>query len=212
MYLTRTPALLKPLMKELQWSGPAEGRKLYLTFDDGPIPEVTPWVLDTLAAYGAMATFFCIGKNVAQHPELFARIRQEGHSVGNHTYDHLNGWNTPRFTYLRNVLRCHSLTGSKLFRPPYGRITQQQTQALRKRFSVVMWDVLSADFDESLDGEQCLRNVIEHSVPGSIIVFHDSLKAERRLRPALPAALAHFAAEGYSLEALAEDRFTPPVR
>lgn len=212
MYLIRTPALLKPLMKELQWSGPAEGRKLYLTFDDGPIPEVTPWVLDTLAQFGAKATFFCIGKNVAQHPELFARTKQEGHSVGNHTYDHLNGWNTPRFTYLRNVLRCQALTGSRLFRPPYGRITQQQTQALRARFNVVMWDVLSADFDESLDGERCLRNVIDHSVAGSIIVFHDSLKAESRLRHALPAALAHFAAEGYSMEALPEDPFTPPVR
>ncbi len=212
MYLTRTPALLKPLMKELQWSGPAEGRKLYLTFDDGPIPEVTPWVLDTLAQHGAKATFFCIGRNVAQHPALFARIRQEGHSVGNHTYDHLNGWNTERFSYLRNVLRCQDLTRSKLFRPPYGRITRPQTQALRKRFSVVMWDVLSADFDERLDGEQCLRNVIEHSVPGSIIVFHDSLKAESRLRHALPAALAHFTAQGYSMEALNEAGLNPPVR
>lgn len=212
MYLIRTPALLKPLMKELQWSGPAEGRKLYLTFDDGPIPEVTPWVLDTLAQFGAKATFFCIGKNVALHPEIFARTKQEGHSVGNHTYDHLNGWNTPSFTYLRNVLRCQTLTGSKLFRPPYGRITQQQALALRTRFNVVMWDVLSADFDRSLDGERCLRNVVEHSVAGSIIVFHDSLKAESRLRHALPAALAHFAAEGYSMEALSEDPITPSVR
>lgn len=212
MYFTRTPALLKPLMKELQWSGPAEGRKLYITFDDGPIPEVTPWVLDTLAEYGAKATFFCIGKNVAQHPELFARIRQEGHSVGNHTYDHLNGWNTPRLTYLRNVLRCQELTGSGLFRPPYGRITRPQAHALGKRFSVVMWDVLSADFDQGLDGDRCLRNVIEQSVPGSIIVFHDSLKAESRLRHALPAALAHFATEGYTMEALAENRITRPDR
>lgn len=212
MYLARTPALLKPLMKELQWSGPAATRTVYLTFDDGPIPEVTPWVLDTLAEYNAKATFFCIGSNVAQHPELFARLRQEGHTVGNHTFDHLNGWNTQRFTYLRNVLRCQAYTGSRLFRPPYGRITRQQMKALRQRFNVVMWDVLSADFDERLDAGQCLRNVVEHSTPGSIIVFHDSLKAEPRLRHALPAALAHFAAEGYSMAALQEDWFTPPTR
>lgn len=212
MYLTRTPALLKPLLKELQWSGPAVGRKVYLTFDDGPIPEVTPWVLDTLARFGAKATFFCIGNNVALHPELFARLRNEGHSVGNHTYDHLSGWNTPHFTYLRNVLRCQELTGSRLFRPPYGRITKQQVRALRNRFSVVMWDVLSADFDERLDGDRCLLNVTEHSAPGSIVVFHDSMKAEQRLRQALPAALAHFAAEGYTMAALDENWFTPPVR
>lgn len=212
MYLAHTPALVKPLMKELLWNMPASGRAVYLTFDDGPIPEVTPWVLDTLAEYGAKGTFFCIGKNAEQHPGLMDRIRREGHSVGNHTYDHLNGWNTPGTTYLRNVLRCQRLTGSRLFRPPYGRITKPQVQALRKRFTVVMWDVLSADFDTRLEGPDCLRNVVEHSTPGSIVVFHDSLKAAYRLRHALPLALEHFTQQGYRMEPLEEALFTPPGR
>lgn len=212
MYLAHTPALIKPLMKEFLWSMPASAPTVYLTFDDGPIPEVTPWVLDTLAEYGAKGTFFCIGKNAEKHPDLLERIRSEGHSLGNHTHDHLNGWTTPDFAYLRNVLRCQGLTGSRLFRPPYGRITRSQVRALRKRFTVVMWEVLSADFDTDLDGATCLRNVVQHSTHGSIIVFHDSLKASERLRYALPQALAHFEEHGYTMAALNEDLFTPPGR
>ncbi len=212
MYLARTPALVKPLMKELLWNMPASDATVYLTFDDGPVPEVTPWVLDTLGEYGAKATFFCIGKNVEQYPGSLDRIRREGHSVGNHTYDHPNGWNTGRFSYLRNALHCQRLTGSRLFRPPYGRITRQQVRALRKRFTIVMWDVLSADFDTRLDGATCVRNVVEHSVPGSIVVFHDSLKAAERLRHTLPLVLEHFAQKGYRMAALPEDLFTPPSR
>lgn len=212
MYLARTPALVKPLMKELTWSMPVEPRTVYLTFDDGPIPDVTPWVLDTLAEHGAKATFFCVGQNAAAHPHLLERIRTEGHSVGNHTYDHLSGWSTSTFGYLRNVARCQSLTGSRLFRPPYGRITRQQARALRKRYTLVMWDVLSADFDPNVDGERCFRNVQENAAAGSIVVFHDSLKAEASLRHALPRTLARFAAEGYTMAALPEDLFTAPGR
>lgn len=212
MYLARTPSLLKPLMKELLWNMPADERKVYLTFDDGPIPEVTPWVLDTLAKYGAKGTFFCIGRNAEKNPMLMDRIRREGHSVGNHTYDHLNGWSTPVTAYLRNVLRCQQLTGSRLFRPPYGRITRPQVQALRKRFTVVMWDVLSGDFDTRIQGPACLRKVVEHSIPGSIIVFHDSLKAAERSRHALPLALEHFTEQGYAMEPLPETMFSPPGR
>jgi len=212
MYLARTPALVKPLMRELTWCMPAGQRTVYLTFDDGPIPELTPWVLDVLAEHGAEATFFCVGSNAAAHPQLLQRIRREGHSVGNHTFDHSSGWNSSTFGYLRNVLRCQALTGSRLFRPPYGRMTRQQARALRKRFTLVMWDVLSADFDTTLDGERCLQNVRENSTDGSIVVFHDSLKAEERLRYALPLALEHFTQQGYTMAALPEDLFTGPGR
>jgi len=208
MYLARTPALVKPLLKEFTWHVVGTGRSVYLTFDDGPTPEVTPWVLDTLAAYDARATFFCIGRNAQVNPDLLARIRKEGHAVGNHTHGHPSGWNTPTKAYLRDVLLCQAITGTKLFRPPYGRISRQQSRALGKRFSLIMWDVLSGDFDTTINGERCLRNVVDHYEPGSIIVFHDSMKAEPRLRFALPRVLDHLVEEGYALRALPEDGIT----
>lgn len=179
-----------------------EEKELYLTFDDGPIPGVTPWVLDTLASFHAKATFFCIGRNAAENPAILQRIRTEGHVVGNHTWDHPRGRRTGTFSYLRNVLRCQSVTGSRLFRPPYGSITRRQAAALRTRFDLVLWDVLSGDFDTRLDGETCLRNAISNVKPGSIIVFHDSLKAEERLRYALPRTLEHLGKQGYRFKAL----------
>ncbi|MBL7950379.1 MAG: polysaccharide deacetylase family protein [Flavobacteriales bacterium] len=202
MYPTRIPRILRRLMPGFRWSVDTRRNELYLTFDDGPIPEVTPWVLDQLAAYGAKGTFFCIGRNCGSNPDILDRIRREGHTVGNHTWDHPRGRGTSTFSYLRNVLRCQALTGSPLFRPPYGSITKRQSSALRRRFDVVMWDVLSADFDTRMSGERCLRNVIDHARPGSIVVFHDSLKAEARLRYALPRTLAHFSAKGYCFKAL----------
>lgn len=197
MYPVRTPALLKPLMKDLIWAMPDDGRSVYLTFDDGPTPGVTDKVLDLLTIYQAKATFFCIGRNAEAHPELMARIRQEGHSIGDHTYDHLNGWNSTPFNYFRSVLRSQRVTRGTLFRPPYGRITHQQARVLGKRFDLVMWDVLSGDFDTRIDGAQCARNVLRNWRPGSIIVFHDSLKAEPRLMTALPMVLEQLAAKGY---------------
>jgi peptidoglycan-N-acetylglucosamine deacetylase len=205
MYLVRTPGLLKPLFKDLLWDLRGPDRAVYVTFDDGPIPEVTPWVLDQLAARGAKATFFCIGRNAEANPELLARIRQEGHSVGNHTWDHPDGWKTPGTAYLRNVLRCQQIVRSRLFRPPYGKITREQAAALSRRFKVVMWEVLSADFDLSLDAAECIRNVTLNTQAGSIVVFHDSLKAWDRLRGALPTVLDHLMAEGYDLRAIPED-------
>lgn len=202
MYLVRTPALLKPLFRDLIWSMPTDRKEIYITFDDGPIPEVTPWVLETLQMHKALATFFVLGKNAAANPTLLDRIRAEGHTVGNHTWDHLNGWKTAHRTYLRNVLRVGSLGSFRLFRPPYGRITRAQANALRDRFEVVMWDVLSADFDPAVSGERCLQNVTSNAGPGSIVVFHDSLKAEPRLRFALPRVLEHFAEQGYVFKAL----------
>lgn len=206
MYLVRTPGIVKPLIKELTWRMPGDEHVVYLTFDDGPVPEVTPWVLDTLAAYGAKATFFCIGRNAAAHPDILARIRAEGHATGNHTWGHLNGWRTPLRSYLKNVVRAEQEIGQQgrklLFRPPYGRITRQQARALYPRYATVMWDVLSADFDTALTGEQCLANVVRNVRPGSIVVFHDSVKARPRLEYALPRALEHLAAEGYAFRTL----------
>lgn len=203
MFPARVPGVLRLFMPGFKWSVHTKERELFLTFDDGPIPEVTPWVLDVLADFDAKASFFCIGRNCADHPELLQRIRAEGHAVGNHTWDHPRGRRTGSFAYLRSVLRCQAMTGSRLFRPPYGSITRRQAAALRRRFEIVMWDVLSMDFDQQLDGETCLRNVVRNVRPGSIVVFHDSLKAEQRLRHALPRVLEHFKARGYRFAALA---------
>ncbi len=202
MYLVRTPELIKPLFRDLLWNIEGAGQSVYLTFDDGPIPEVTPWVLDTLNAAGAKGTFFCIGRNAEQNPDLLRRIRDEGHGLGNHTWDHRNGWETALFTYLRSVQLCQRITGTTLFRPPYGRITREQARAIGSRYTVVMWEVLSADFDTAVDGERCYRNVVDHVRPGSIIVFHDSLKAEPRLRHALPRVLEHLRKKDMDMKVL----------
>lgn len=202
MYLVRTPALVKPLYRDLLWHLPRQGNAVHLTFDDGPEPTVTPWVLDQLKRFGMHGTFFCVGRNAAAHPALVERIVAEGHALGNHTWDHLRGWGCPDRQYLRNVLQCDALLHTPLFRPPYGRITRSQVSSLRKRFRLVMWDVLSADFDPALTGEQCTANVLDHVRPGSIVVFHDSLKAEERLRVALPQVLHELIRRGLNSTAL----------
>jgi peptidoglycan/xylan/chitin deacetylase (PgdA/CDA1 family) len=204
MYLTRTPRTVRSFFREVVWNVPGTCKDLYLTFDDGPIPEVTPWVLDTLAEHDAKATFFCIGANCAANPDILDRIRREGHAVGNHTYDHLPGRKTPLRTYLRNVIRCQEFTGTRLFRPPYMSLTLAQGRALRSRFEVVLWDVLSGDFDADIDGVKCLENVLAAVRPGSIVLFHDSLGAEERVRYALPRTLEHFAKQGFRFRALDE--------
>jgi peptidoglycan/xylan/chitin deacetylase (PgdA/CDA1 family) len=203
-YFIKTPWLLKRLFPRYLWDAPVDGRAVYLTFDDGPHPEVTPWVLDQLAAYDAKATFFCIGKNVLQHPAIFERILAEGHAVGNHTHNHLNGWKTDAATYLANVREAAGPIGARLFRPPYGRIRGQQARGIksamgREDAQVVMWDVLSADFDHSISPQQCAQNVLRNTVPGSIIVFHDSEKAAPNLRGALPVVLREFRERGFRM-------------
>lgn len=173
---------------------------MYLTFDDGPIPEVTPWVLDQLAIADVKATFFCIGKNVKANPEIYDRLLAEGHQVGNHTMNHVKGWKTPFDEYIAEVNSCADLVKSKLFRPPYGRIGFRQFYYLRKKFRVVFWDVLSADYDANVSAQQCLRNVLDNIRPGSIIVFHDSLKAESNLRNTLPLVLKWLPLMGFRFE------------
>ncbi|TCJ13279.1 polysaccharide deacetylase family protein [Flaviaesturariibacter flavus] len=206
-YFLKTPWLLKRLFPRYTWDAPAAGNAVYLTFDDGPHPEITPWVLDQLKAWGAKATFFCIGKNVVNHPDVFARISTEGHAIGNHTHNHLNGWKTDAATYLANVRTAAEHIPAKLFRPPYGRIRGAQARGIASAMGVpaariIMWDVLSADFDRGITPEKCTRNVLRHTVPGSIIVFHDSEKAWPNLQHTLPAVLREFAARGYQMKTL----------
>lgn len=202
MFIAKTPIFLQFLMPSFTWKVRTRHKKLFLTFDDGPIPEVTPWVLDTLAEYNAKATFFCVGDNVRKHPEVFNRILQEGHAVGNHTFNHLNGWKTTTREYLDNVALCDELMQTELFRPPYGKLTWSQSAAMKKTHRIVMWDVLSGDFSPKLTPEKCLQFVKNHAGPGSVVVMHDSLKAEQTLRQLLPQSLAFFAAQGYQFESL----------
>lgn len=202
MYLVKTPKLIQALMPGYLWHVPTVEQVLYLTFDDGPIPEVTPWVLDTLRGHGARATFFCVGQNVERYPDVFRRVLAEGHSVGNHTFNHLNGWHTENRTYFHNIRHCARLVESNLFRPPYGRLLPSQRAFLERHYRIVMWDVLSGDFDPELSAEQCFDNIRSHTQSGSIIVLHDSLKTESKLHGVLPRLLDHFSELGFRFEAL----------
>lgn len=205
MYLVKSPLLLKWCYPSLTWHKSRTEKAIYLTFDDGPIPDVTEFVLKTLKDQQVKATFFCIGDNIRKHPHIFQRLLDEGHKVGNHTYNHLKGWKTDDVTYLENFEQCQQLTGSNLFRPPYGRINKSQIREIRKRYpdmKIIMWDVLSGDFDLDLSPESCYQNVIKHVENGSIIVFHDSQKAFERLKYALPRTVAFLRKNGYSFQTL----------
>jgi len=202
-YTAKTPGWLRKLFSGSIWEINGSQKSIYLSFDDGPHPVITPFVLDELKKYNALATFFCIGKNVVENPLIFNRIQEEGHAVGNHTYNHLNGWKTPQSEYLQNIAQAAEHIDSHLFRPPYGRITAKQHKALRqfnKPFKVVMWSVLSGDFDVNISPEQCCKNVLKNAESGSVIVFHDSEKAYERLKYALPVVLAYFSEKGYRFE------------
>jgi peptidoglycan/xylan/chitin deacetylase (PgdA/CDA1 family) len=204
MYLVKTPQIIQQLFPNFIWKIPTDEKVLYLTFDDGPIPEVTPWVAEQLEAYQARGTFFCVGDNVRKHPDVFDRLLEGGHEVGNHTFNHLNGWGADNIPYFHNVRRCANEVQSELFRPPYGRLSPRQAQFLQRHYSIVMWDVLSADFDPKISWEQCFLNVTKHAGPGSIVVLHDSLKAESKLREVLPRILEYYASRGYRFEAIDE--------
>lgn len=196
----RPPYLLRRFYSRFQWQMPAEEKKIYLTFDDGPIPGVTEFVLDTLNAFEARGTFFCLGKNVEANPGLYKRILDEGHSTGNHTHNHLNGWMTSAAEYLTDVQKAEAHIRSPLFRPPYGRIRLAQADLVCEKYKVVMWDVLSYDYNSGVSPGQCQKNVTDNARPGSIVVFHDSMKAYRNLKVALPGCLAFFAAQGFSFD------------
>jgi len=203
-YLIKTPWLLKRMFPSYTWNIATSEKIVYLTFDDGPHPVATPFVLDELKKVSGKATFFCIGKNVVQEAAIYRRVLDEGHSVGNHTHNHLNGWKTNNKTYLADVANAGKHIDSILFRPPYGRVRSFQASnlasALKKPLiRVVMWDVLSADFDQELTAEDCLKNVVLNIKPGSIVVMHDSEKAFPRLREFLPLLLAYLQKNGYAM-------------
>jgi peptidoglycan/xylan/chitin deacetylase (PgdA/CDA1 family) len=202
MYLVHTPQYVQALFPGFLWKMEGNRKEIYLTFDDGPIPGVTPWVLETLKKYDAKGTFFCVGDNIRKHPDVYDQVIEEGHTVGNHTLNHLSGWSTENITYFHNIRHCARMVDTGLFRPPYGKIKPSQVQFLQRHYRIIMWDVLSGDFDPDILPAECSRNVIQNAGPGSIVVFHDSVKAETNLRYALPKVLEHFTALGYSFQAL----------
>lgn len=203
-YMVRTPWWLKKIYNECTWQMNAYEKLIYLTFDDGPHPVATPFVLEQLKAFNAKATFFCIGKNVAEYPFIYEQIIDEGHSVGNHTYNHLNGWKTKDADYISNVAAAKKIIDSNLFRPPYGRATKFQLNLLKNNYGLVpiMWSVLSGDFDLNLSKEKCSDNVIKKTKSGDIVVFHDSEKALERMQYTLPLMLQHFTSKGFSFKAI----------
>ncbi len=203
LYLVKTPWWLKKIYPDCIWEMPPANKTIYLSFDDGPHPQITPFVLDALKQYNATATFFCIGKNVAANPETYQQIIAAGHSVGNHTHNHLNGWKTDDRIYLDNISEAGKLIHSNLFRPPYGRATKAQLKIISAapfHLKPIMWTVLSGDFDLGITKEKCLDNVLKHTEDGSIVLFHDSEKAFDKMKYALPKMLEHFTAKGFRFE------------
>lgn len=200
MYLARSPLLLRRIYASLTWRIAGTERRIFLTFDDGPIPEITPWVLGQLKTYNAKATFFCIGDNVKKHHSIFDEIKDAGHGIGNHTFHHINGWKSSLNEYVEDTKNCNELVDSNLFRPPYGRIKRSQIKSLLPDYKIIMWDVLSRDFDKTLSIDKGFQYIKKHVRPGSIIVFHDSVKAWPRLKELLPLTLEYFSKAGYSFE------------
>lgn len=213
-YWIKTNAIIKKIFSKYIWDIPNAENKIYLTFDDGPIPEITEWVLEELKKHNAKATFFCIGHNIEKHPAVFKKVINDGHSIGNHTFNHLNGWKTSTEKYLENSTQWQAISDAfltsnlkmkngRLFRPPYGKIRKSQSKKLRQLgYKIVMWDVLSADYDTSISPEKCLKNALDNVNSGSIIVFHDSIKAFPNLKYTLPKALEYWSSKGYTFEKL----------
>lgn len=203
--IVHPPEIVRHLFKRYTWKlvpENADEKVIYITIDDGPIPEMTPGTLDMLAQYNAKATFFCVGDNVRKYPDLFERIKAEGHSVGNHTFNHLNGLRTKVSDYLANVEMADPLIDSDLFRPPHGKMKHRQTVALSQGRKIVLWDVLSKDYDTRVTPERCWENVSDYVSSGSIILFHDNLKATPRQRYALQKTLDRYSEEGYTFKAI----------
>ncbi|TDE06414.1 polysaccharide deacetylase family protein [Flavobacterium hiemivividum] len=212
-YWIKTHSFIKKLFSQYIWDYPTTAKKVYLTFDDGPTPEITEWVLEQLDIHNAKATFFCIGKNIQEYPFIFEKILQKKHTIGNHTFNHLNGWKTTTDDYLSNISLCENAIRNntttskssvcKTFRPPYGKIKSTQARKLKKEgYEIIMWDILSADFDQTITKEKCLKNVISNIKPGSIIVFHDSVKAFKNLEYTLPKVLDYLNKNDFKCEAI----------
>ena len=203
MFIEQPPLIYRILFPEAIWRiKRKQQRVVYLTFDDGPIPEVTPWVLDTLDKYGIKATFFMVGDNARRHPWLVDEIKKRGHSYGNHTMNHLQGLKTTTLRYMRNITEANKYIDSSLFRPPHGLMRPSQAKAIKARYNIVMYDLVTRDYSHNLNGEDVLKNVKRYTRNGSIIVFHDSLRAERNLKYALPRAIEWLKNEGYEFQVI----------
>jgi len=202
LYWIKPPRWQRAIFPRAIWSMPRDEKKLFLTFDDGPTPGVTESVLEILAQYEAKATFFCIGKKVEEQPELYQQMLSAGHRPGNHTYNHLSGWKTKNDLYFKNIEQCASKVDSTMFRPPYGAIALSQYNYLEPKYRIILWDVLCGDFDPANSKERCFGNVVKHAIEGSIVVFHDSVKAADKVLYALPRVIEYFLEKGFAFNAL----------
>ena len=217
----KTPLVVKKMFPNYVWDIATDEQIIYLTFDDGPTPEITEWTLKTLDEFNAKATFFCIGNNVEKHPEIFQQILNDGHSIGNHTHNHIKGWKTSTEDYVANVLKAQEVMSSEfrvqssefneksdskisnLFRPPYGQLKNKQGKALRKLgYNIIMWDVIAFDWEAAISSEKCLNNVLTKTENGSIVVFHDSVKTSKHLQFVLPKVLEYFSEKGFVFKAI----------
>lgn len=211
MILHKTNFLMRAVYPDFIWRKNREEKAIYLTFDDGPIPEVTEFVLETLARFDAKATFFCIGDNIRKHPDIFEKVFKDGHSIGNHTYNHLRGWDTEDAAYLDNVKQCDTEIVNrvkwggepkKLFRPPHGRVKRSQARVLLADYDIIMWDVLTADYAAALSPAKVLAKTLQYTSNGSIVLFHDSIKANRNMSFALPRVLEYFSERGFRFQSI----------
>ena len=193
----QTPRFLHKLFPKLIWKEQVTSKEIYLTFDDGPHPNITPKILNILAQYDAKACFFCVGENVQRYPETFQSVLDAGHQVGNHTFNHIQGWKVPDDVYLENIEKCNNLVHSRFFRPPHGKIKPSQVRRLKENYNIVMWTVITHDYDSSYDSDICLKKAIRKTRPGDVVVFHDSAKAEKNVLDVLPKFLEHFSRLGY---------------
>lgn len=197
IHITKIPKILSKNSRHLTWNFSSAEKNIYLTFDDGPTPGVTEKVLELLDKYNAKATFFGLGRNVDRYPELFNQIIEKGHSIGNHSFSHVKGWKVKNQEYFQDIQLASEIINSKLFRPPYGQIKPSQTRKLKDKYTIIMWNILSGDYNKKIKPNQIIRRVLRSVRPGSIIVFHDSIKASNNLFNSLPAILEELASRGY---------------
>ena len=200
--LVHPPQVIKNVFGNLVWDVNTNSNVIYLTFDDGPIPIITEKIIDILNVFNAKATFFCVGENVKRYPKIYKSILDNGHATGNHTFSHMSGLKAGTDEYLENIYKASKLIDSKLFRPPHGRLKFSQQQELQNNYKIVLWDVLSYDFDKKISGESCYQNVKHFARPGSVVVFHDNIKAERNMFYSLTKTLTYFSQLGFKFESL----------